>query len=483
MPRETTRRPALDGLRALAAIGIVAHHSWQYSGHPREVLGIWWDELALGVPLFFVLSGFLVYAPWARAAVDPAARRPSLGRFYALRAARILPLYWLTIVAAVVLLHGTGHPRLVEDGRLLGFAVLAQNYSGDMAGMLNPPTWSLAVEVTFYAVVPLIGLLALLAVGLGDVLRGAWGPGGRRATTGDATVRPRPRHPLLTGLGVAPRTRATDRVRGGRRRTTLTNAGPSRGTARSRTRTSGRGPQLAVLLALTGASVGWSAWTGHNATSPVIRTVLPDVLCLFCVGMAARVLVEGRTVPRWAARTLLVAGVALVWAHGSGRLGAPLYGALGDLPAAVGFAAVCVACSTVHAPRPLGWRPLAYLGTCSYGIYLWHYPVLLGLQAHGLLPTDDVWLTTAAVGGPAILLAAASWHLFEQPLLRGVRGRLAGPARTRPTLAPGRPASASGRPASASGRPASASGRPASASGRPLPAPGRRTTRPVRPAA
>jgi peptidoglycan/LPS O-acetylase OafA/YrhL len=349
-----SRRPALDGLRALAALGVVVHHAWQYSGRPRAPLGIWWNELALGVALFFCLSGFLVYGPWARAALDRTAAPPRIGRFYALRAARILPAYHLTLAAAIALLAGTGHWRLVDDWRLLGFAVFAQNYVPSLGEMLNPPTWTLAVEVTFYAVVPLLGLLA---------------------------------------------------VRGAR----------------------GRARQLLVLGAITAASVVWAA---HHAAPPAVRTTLPDVIGLFCAGMAARVLVEGRRVPVALGRVLLLAGAALVWAHASGRLGGPLHGALRDLPAGAGFAAICVACAQPDAPRLLGCRPLARLGTLSYGIYLWHYPILLGLQAHGLLPVDDVAATIALVGGASILAAALSWSVVEQPALAATRRWLDRPARS-----------------------------------------------------
>lgn len=383
MPRDPTRRPALDGLRGLAAVAIVVHHAWQFSGHPVAPLGIWWNGLALGVPLFFCLSGFLVYAPWARAAIDRTARVPELGRFYALRAARILPLYWLTLGVAVLLLHGTGHWRSLEGWRLLQLVVLAQNLSPETAGMVNPPAWSLAVEVAFYALVPLIGLLAL------RLLRG-WGPG----VTGTAAS-PEPRGPgAPTRLG-------------GRRRPDA-----------------GRAAHVLLLVGLTGASLAWSARSAAPVPTPAVRTVLPDVLGLFCVGMAARVLVEGREVPRWVARALLAAGAALVWAHGSGTLGAPLAGLLGDLPAAVGFAAICVACAAPGAPRPLGCRPLAALGTWSFGIYLWHYPLLMGLQVRGLLPYEEVWATSAVVGALAVLLAAISHRLVEQPLLRAARRRL-----------------------------------------------------------
>lgn len=323
---DRTRRPALDGLRALGALAVVVHHAWQYSGHPAP----WnlWLQLSLGVALFFCLSGFLVYAPWA------SGRPPRIGRFYALRAARILPLYYLTLVAALVLLAGTGHPRDIDDGRaLLGFAVFAQNYVPELAGHLNPPTWTLAIEVTFYALVPLIGLLA-------------------------------------------------------RRR-------------------------VVVLVALTAASLAWSKLMPEPA---VVRQTLLDVLGLFCVGMIARVLVEGRRVPKWLNRALLAGGAALVVTYATGRLGH----ALGTLPAGIGFAAIVVACAAPDAPRLLSARPLAYLGTLSYGVYLWHYPVLLGLQAHGLLPHSFA-ATCALVGAASVGLAALTWHFVEQPVLRLAR--------------------------------------------------------------
>jgi peptidoglycan/LPS O-acetylase OafA/YrhL len=59
-------------------------------------------------------------------------------------------------------------------------------------------------------------------------------------------------------------------------------------------------------------------------------------------------------------------------------------------------------------------RPLRYLGTISYGIYLWHLPVILSLKRiNGLAPGTALSLTIAL----AIVLAAISWHFFEKPLI------------------------------------------------------------------
>ena len=64
-------------------------------------------------------------------------------------------------------------------------------------------------------------------------------------------------------------------------------------------------------------------------------------------------------------------------------------------------------------------RPLDYLGDVSYGIYLWHLPVILTLVRHGpaLAPPIVLVLTLAIV----LTLAATTWHLLERPIIRRFR--------------------------------------------------------------
>ncbi len=86
-----------------------------------------------------------------------------------------------------------------------------------------------------------------------------------------------------------------------------------------------------------------------------------------------------------------------------------------DLPAAVGFAAI-VAVASARPPRALGWRPLAWVGGISYGLYLWHVPVLLALRADGLMPVSP--LGAFAVGLPvSLLLGWLSWRFIEAPAI------------------------------------------------------------------
>lgn len=171
-----SRAHGLDGLRGAAALAVVLVHAWMYGGANdpgrSETLDAVIGELRVALMSFFVLSGFLVILPWVRAAVH-GRPSPSVRRYVSRRAARILPAYWLALVGAFVLLAGTGHRREAALGDLPFFAVFIQNHFEDTRTLLNPPTWSLAVEVSFYALVPVFGWLIVRAIGRGG--RGAAG--------------------------------------------------------------------------------------------------------------------------------------------------------------------------------------------------------------------------------------------------------------------------------------------------------------------
>ncbi len=168
-PRADRRLASLDGLRGLAALSIFVFHGWLYtmpepSATDRSSVGDYAvHELRLGVVLFFVLSGFLLSRPWFAAALD-GRRPPSLGRYARSRAARILPAYYLCLAGSIVLLWGLdGTPglRLPAAEELPLFFVFGQNLTPGTVMKLNPPMWTMAIEVSFYAVLPAIGWLAL----------------------------------------------------------------------------------------------------------------------------------------------------------------------------------------------------------------------------------------------------------------------------------------------------------------------------------
>lgn len=161
--RRLTYQPALDGLRAVAVLGVVAYHA----GIDAFRGGF------LGVSTFFTLSGFLITSLLIRE--HDATGRVSLGSFWSRRLRRLLPAAFVTIIATVVLAGLIGDDsqlaRLRADGlaSLFHFSNWRFIAAGDSYGALfESPSffrhfWSLAVEEQYYLVVPplLAGALAL----------------------------------------------------------------------------------------------------------------------------------------------------------------------------------------------------------------------------------------------------------------------------------------------------------------------------------
>jgi peptidoglycan/LPS O-acetylase OafA/YrhL len=171
------RLASLDGLRGLAALTVFLFHGWLYTmprpdASNRSSFGDYAaHELRLGLVLFFVLSGFLLSRPWFAAALEGRGA-PDLLRYARSRVARICPAYYAALIGSIALLWGlAGTPglRLPPAGELPLFFVFGQNFSPASVMKLDPPMWSLAVEVGFYLLLPLVGWLA---VGLPPPRRG-----------------------------------------------------------------------------------------------------------------------------------------------------------------------------------------------------------------------------------------------------------------------------------------------------------------------
>jgi len=167
--KNNRRSASLDGLRGLAALSIFVFHGWLYTmpapdAMDRSSIGDYAaHELRLGLVAFFVLSGFLLCRPWFAATLEER-RLPNVRRYTRARAARILPAYYAAFAGSIVLLwglRGTPGLRLPPSADLPLFVVFGQNFSPATVMKLNPPMWSLAVEVMFYALLPLIGWLAV----------------------------------------------------------------------------------------------------------------------------------------------------------------------------------------------------------------------------------------------------------------------------------------------------------------------------------
>jgi len=166
------RSARVESLRALAALGVLIGHVYGTSqGYdPLQILGSFGDRLLLGggfgVYLFFALSGYLIYWPFARRDFGKGASI-DLKRFATNRAVRILPLYWISVV--VVLVWQADGGSFSEWWR---FMLLAENYFHETVGRINGVLWSVVVEVWFYATLPLVAL-AISRLARGSRRRGA----------------------------------------------------------------------------------------------------------------------------------------------------------------------------------------------------------------------------------------------------------------------------------------------------------------------
>lgn len=150
---EGGRFQAMNGLRLLSATLIVVFHAASTQGGTGFAddasLGATFALLSLGVPVFFVLSGFLLYRPMVAHRLTGAPRK-SMGRYAWHRFRRLAPAYWVVLVAAAVLGRaelGTGS----QPWRILGFAQIYDQYTF-YGGLVV--AWSLCTEAAFYLYLP-----------------------------------------------------------------------------------------------------------------------------------------------------------------------------------------------------------------------------------------------------------------------------------------------------------------------------------------
>lgn len=155
----------LDGVRACACLVVIWYHVYQI---PRD-LQVWQNQPfasslinallycgKFGVTLFFVLSGFLLFMPFAKSLLF-AQTWPSTRRFYLRRVFRIMPAYYLSLLLIILLFqHQYIQPQHWKELGL--FFVFLMDSSQATFKQLNAPFWTLAVEWQYYILLPLLVL-------------------------------------------------------------------------------------------------------------------------------------------------------------------------------------------------------------------------------------------------------------------------------------------------------------------------------------
>jgi len=391
---KAARLPLIDPLRAIAALLIFVYHALFVTGNLSRGDYGWF--LNVGVPLFYGISGLLLFRRFAGSIVNGSAS-PNLREYAKHRVFRIIPAYWFALPVIAVVLGRSAQVFSLEG--LVRYFGLTQAYSLDTFVGGIGQAWTLTVEVAFYVFLPF------------------WGWFCSRVASKAADARGRGRALLLLTFGLA-----------------------------------------VFSLAWKIGVVNHYGNDVTGALVPF--TALPAALDQFCVGMAIAVLialrdagVSGRLLATIAKVPAVGIGMALVayWlvgeVYGIGPIRGHELGGWGmstilehegkaAVTAGLLLAGVAAVPGVGMVGRALNIGPLRRVGEMSYGFYLWHLAVLTllvgnlhwALGEHGLLGNPEGigitsgWplLTLGVVVSLAVSLgiAGASWALIERPLIR-----------------------------------------------------------------
>jgi peptidoglycan/LPS O-acetylase OafA/YrhL/lysophospholipase L1-like esterase len=365
--------PALDGIRGIAVLAVIAHHLDHMAGG------------YLGVDAFFVLSGFLItgllvdearFGKGTAVAGGTTTGRIDLGRFWTRRVKRLFPALALFLVVVVIV-----EAFVVDGARTLRREVFASlfylyNWNALVEGIdywssLAAPSplrhmWSLAIEEQFYLLWPLV-VVAVFAL-----------------------VRRRSPHGSWTSVAMA------------------------------------RVGVVAAVLAVASMAVAQLVYDPNDVLRVYYGSDARFAAILF--GATAAVIVRRLPEPSAAAQRVVgVAGLVLLiplawmWISLEGTSTLLYRGGLIGAGLAVTFvvAAVVIAPASGLA-RLMSIRPLRWCGLISYGLYLWHWPIIVwitpertGLEGVSLFAVR----TTLTVG-----VTLASYFLLEQPIRRSSIG-------------------------------------------------------------
>ncbi|MGO8770428.1 MAG: acyltransferase family protein [Mycobacterium sp.] len=164
------RVAALTGIRAVAALLVVGTHAAYTTGkYTHGYWGLVGARLEIGVPIFFVLSGFLLFRPWVKSAAT-GGPPPSLNRYARHRVRRIMPAYVITVLFAYVLYHfrdagpNPGHTWLGLVRNLTLTQIYCNGYLGKYLHQGLTQMWSLAVEAAFYVALPVLAYALLVLI-------------------------------------------------------------------------------------------------------------------------------------------------------------------------------------------------------------------------------------------------------------------------------------------------------------------------------
>ena len=360
---------AVDVLRGFAALSVVVYHfieHFNWTAFPTSGPLLWFRAGWMGVDLFFVISGFVVGLS-AFSEIDRCGSWHFQWPFFARRVVRITPLHYLTMLVFVVFIS----PELLFTNfwaNLTSHLLFVHNLNFNLHGAINGSNWSLATEMQFYVL--MLFVAPWIKVGRWWVI---------------ATV----------FIGIAWLWR------------------------------------YGVTLFVSPSDLLWPFPIFIAATQ------LPGMLDEFVAGLLLARLVRsekgeklltvrfsyGSVQVAFLALAVIVTTVAvsIYWRYAS-FWNYPLMVTMWRSLLAIAFALILlftISIKLTGITRKM-LSPLFYLGTISYGIYLWHLPVLLSLKR---LTSISPSVALALGFGLTCTFASLSWHFFEQPLINRYKRR------------------------------------------------------------
>lgn len=384
------RFPCFDGLRAIAATTIVVFHVAATSGATTEAArGRYLARLDVGVAVFFVVSGFLLYRPFATAHLGgrPATR---WREFWWRRVLRIYPAYWVALTAAILAFHST---NLHGFGDYVRHYALVQIYQPHYGADGIVQTWTLAVEVSFYATLPLYaGLLGRLTARV-----------------------PRARALALELAGVVVL------YAGGL--TTRAALFAARGTGVPSTNWLPAQIDLFALgIGLAVLSVARDETFGADFVVAPLRWLGDRAIASWVLAFVAFVTVSN-------------IGLPITFATGTGAQEMARQVLYGLTALFLVVPAVFGTQDRGGVRRLLRSRPVVAVGVVSYGVFLWHFDYVKQLVDFGLLRHVHELRFLALLLFTAVLTmatAALSWFVVERPALALKHRRPSRPPRSTP---------------------------------------------------
>ncbi|MEZ5383038.1 MAG: acyltransferase [Microthrixaceae bacterium] len=149
-PAVEVNRP-LEGLRAVAALLVLFTHLASSASGNRYGYARYTGRFDVGVTIFFVISGYLLYLPFARA-LTGLRSQPNLRRYLRRRVLRIFPAYWVVMLVSAFIYE---RAMPMDASELARYLTLTHIYTPSTFDNPVPPAWSLSTEVAFYAFLPL----------------------------------------------------------------------------------------------------------------------------------------------------------------------------------------------------------------------------------------------------------------------------------------------------------------------------------------